>query len=70
MVPFGAVGVIVANRQPNAIGWILIALALTVVLGTDAGFYAVLAYRLGDHWLPLGVLARRAVSPRGYRCPF
>ena len=63
MIPFGAVGVVVANRQPrNAIGWILIALALTVVLGTDAGFYAVLAYRLGDHWLPLGRLAV-ALSP-------
>ena len=70
MIPFGAVGVVVANRQPrNAIGWILIALALTVVLGTDAGFYAVLAYRLGDHWLPLGRLAV-ALSPAWIRCPF
>ena len=63
MVPFGAVGVVVANRQPrNAIGWILIALALTVTLANDASFYAVLAYRLGDAWLPLGRLAV-ALSP-------
>jgi hypothetical protein len=63
MVPFGAVGLVVAARQPrNAIGWILIALTLTVILGTNAGFYAVLSYRVDDHALPLGRLAV-ALSP-------
>ena len=57
-VPFAAVGVLIARRQPrNSIGWILIALALGVTLGSDGAVYAVLVYRLHDHGLPLGRLA-------------
>jgi hypothetical protein len=51
------VGVVVAARQPaNPMGWIFLALSLLCVLGLDAGFYAVLAYRLGVT-LPLGPAA-------------
>jgi hypothetical protein len=57
-VPFAAVGMLLAYRQPgNSLGWILTALALLVTLGTDAGLYAVLVYRTGHHGLPLGRLA-------------
>ncbi len=57
-LPFAAVGVLIAYRQPrNSIGWILVTLALTVTLATDASVYAVLVYRVGDHGLPLGRLA-------------
>ena len=58
VLPFLVVGVVVARRQPrNAIGWLLIALALTVSLGSLGGAYAVLAYRDGHHGLPLARLA-------------
>jgi hypothetical protein len=52
-VPFGVVGYLVASRQRrNPIGWILLALALLFLLASDAGQYAVMAYRQGYH-LPL-----------------
>ena len=55
--PFLLVGIVVARRQPrNAIGWLMIALALTVSLGSLGGAYAVLAYRDGHHGLPLARL--------------
>jgi hypothetical protein len=58
MIPFAAVGVLVASRQPrNAIGWILLALALGAMIGADAGFYSVRAYRIDHHSLPLSRLA-------------
>ena len=58
VLPFLLVGIVVARRQPrNAIGWLLIALALTVSLGSLGGAYAVLAYRDGHHGLPLARLA-------------
>ncbi len=56
--PFGAVGCIVAQRQPrNPIGWILLATALTFLAAFDAGFYGVRAFRLGDPGLPLARVA-------------
>jgi hypothetical protein len=56
-VPFGVVGYLVASRQRrNPIGWILLALALLFLLASDAGQYAVVAYRQGYH-LPLARVA-------------
>jgi hypothetical protein len=56
-VPSGIVGLLVARRQPrNPLGWLLIAIALCLTVGTDGSNYAILRYRLGYH-LPLGVLA-------------
>ena len=58
MIPFAAVGALVASRQPrNPIGWILIAIAVTASYGADAGFYAVRAYHIDHHGLPLSRLA-------------
>jgi hypothetical protein len=63
VVPFAAVGVLVARRQPrNAIGWILIALALGSAIGSEAGFYAIRAYSVDHHGLPLSRLAA-ALAP-------
>ena len=54
VAPFAAVGVVLALRVPrNPIGWIMIALALSLMLSTDIGFYAVRAYRVDHHSLPL-----------------
>jgi hypothetical protein len=51
-VLFVAVGVLVARRQPrNAIGWILIALALGSTLGHDGGVWALRAYQVDHHGL-------------------
>ena len=56
-VPFAAVGVLVARRQPgNVIGWLMISPAVSYLVGTDAGLYAVIDYRLG-HGLPFGPVA-------------
>jgi hypothetical protein len=58
MIPFAAVGAVVASRQPrNPIGWILLATAVTAAGGLDAGFYSVRAYRIDHHSLPLSRLA-------------
>ena len=58
MIPFAAVGALVASRQPrNPIGWILLVIALTATIGADSGFYAVRAYRVDGHDLPLSRLA-------------
>jgi hypothetical protein len=52
------VGAVVARRQPrNPIGWLLLVFVLLVALSTDAGYYAVLAYRLGHRALPAAPLA-------------
>jgi hypothetical protein len=52
------VGVVVARRQPrNPIGWILVIFVLLTTLGNGAGYYAVLAYRLGHRGLPLAPVA-------------
>jgi len=56
-VPFAAIGVLVARRRPdNVIGWLIVTPALWFLLGTDAGLYAALRYRLG-HGLPAGPVA-------------
>ena len=61
-VPFAGVGVLVAYRQPrNPIGWILLLLALVVTVGGDAGFYALVAYRVEGHGLPLLVSRLRSL---------
>jgi hypothetical protein len=58
VLSFGAVGLIVARRQPqNAIGWILVGVSLSVLLDQDAKLYSVLDYRLHDGKLPLGHVA-------------
>jgi hypothetical protein len=54
VLPFGAVGFVVARRQSrNPIGWILLALTLAFWLSTDGGSYAVLYYHQGHRGLPL-----------------
>ena len=58
MIPFAAVGTLVAYRQPrNPIGWLLLVTALTSAGGADAGFYAVRAYHIDHDGLPLSRLA-------------
>ena len=58
MIPFAVVGALVASRQPrNPIGWLLLAIAVTASYGADAGFYAVRAYHIDHHGLPLSRLA-------------
>jgi hypothetical protein len=61
-LPFFIVGLLIVRRYPrNAVGWILVALALTCVVAINAGDYSVLVYRAGDR-LPLGRLAA-ALAP-------
>jgi hypothetical protein len=53
-LPAGAVGVLVARRQPrNPLGWLFLGITACLLLGTDGGLYAVLDYRLGRS-LPFG----------------
>jgi hypothetical protein len=57
VVPFAAIGVLVARRQPgNVCGWLMISPAVFYLLGTAAGLYGVIDYRLG-HRLPFGPAA-------------
>jgi hypothetical protein len=54
VVPVAAIGWLVAARQPaNPIGWIFLAEAVLLSLGSIGGQYAVLAYLVGHH-LPWG----------------
>ena len=54
----GSVGLVVARHQPrNPMGWLLLGSGLSFILGTDAEFYARLAYRLHPGRLPLGWVA-------------
>ena len=66
MLSLAPVGLVVARRQPgNPLGWMFLALGVLSALGTCAGAYAVLSYRLGHH-LPLAV---PAVFLALYWCP-
>lgn len=54
VVPFALVGFVLARRVPeNPIGWIMLLLALAAMFAADDGTYAVRAFRLHDHALPL-----------------
>jgi hypothetical protein len=54
----GSVGLVVARHQPgNPMGWLVLGSGLSFILGTDAEFYARLAYRLHPGRLPLGWVA-------------
>jgi hypothetical protein len=56
-LPMGAVGYLVARRQPrNPIGWLLLLMPACILISLDAGPYAVLVYRDG-HRLPFGAAA-------------
>jgi len=56
-LPFAIVGMLLARRLPrNPVGWLFLASAFSGALSTDAGFYALLRYRLGHGALPLGPL--------------
>jgi hypothetical protein len=54
---YAMVGVVVARHRPgNPLGWILIFFVLLFLIAVDAGYYAVLRYRLG-HDVPFGPVA-------------
>ena len=56
--PFTVVGALLAVRVPaNPIGWIFLLVSLGLLLGQDASSYAVRAYRIDGHGLPLSRLA-------------
>ena len=58
MLIYAAVGVVVAHHQRrNPLGWLLLIFILLITTGIDAGYYAVLAYSLGHHGLPLAPVA-------------
>jgi hypothetical protein len=67
---FGAVGVLVARRQPrNPIGWLLLSTAIASLLATDSELYTVLCYRVHHGSLPLGPAAAlwaNALWPLGF----
>src|SRR5471032_1220903 len=55
---FAGVGVVVARRQPrNAIGWIMLGVALLALFETDLRLYLVLDYRVHHGGLPFGRVA-------------
>ena len=55
---FALVGAVVARQQPrNPIGWIMLASAGWLALGSDASLYSVLDYRRHGGNLPLGQVA-------------
>jgi hypothetical protein len=58
IVPFVCLGLPVARRQPrNPIGWVVLALALSLALWQDAELYSLAVYGDGHHNLPLARLA-------------
>jgi hypothetical protein len=55
VIGFAVVGVVVGRREPrNAVGWILLSVAVVVLIQDDAQLYAVLDYRVHDGALPFG----------------
>lgn len=60
---YAAVGVVVVRHQPrNPVGWILVFFVVLLLIPLNAGYYAVLRYRLGYHGLPLGPAAVAVAS--------
>jgi hypothetical protein len=60
---YAAVGVVVARHQPrNPVGWILIFFIVLLLIPLNAGYYAVLRYRVGYHGIPLGPAAVAVAS--------
>jgi hypothetical protein len=60
---YAAVGVVVVRHQPrNPVGWILIFFVVLLLIPLDAGYYAVLRYRLGYHGIPFGPAAVAGVE--------
>jgi hypothetical protein len=58
IAPYAIVGVIVARRQPrNPIGWLMLAIALTILIPSVAGLYGLLAFTDGHPGLPAARLA-------------
>jgi len=58
VLTYAGVGIVVARRQPgNPIGWLLLIFTLVYLLGSGAGYYAVLRYPLGHAGLPLAPVA-------------
>ena len=56
-------GVVVAHHQPrNPVGWILIVFVVLLLIPLDAGYYAVLRYRLGYHGIPFAPAAVAVAS--------
>jgi hypothetical protein len=56
-LPFAAVGLLVARRQPrNSTGWLMVLFALGFLLSIDAGSYDLADYRFG-RGLPLGTVS-------------
>ena len=57
-IPAAAVGAVAARRLPrNPVAWLLLAIGICLLLATDGSDYALLAYRLGHHHLPLSLVA-------------
>jgi hypothetical protein len=57
-LPAGAVGMVVARRQPrNPLGWLLLAVTACLVLSTDGPLYAILDYQIHHGRLPFGPVA-------------
>jgi hypothetical protein len=57
-IPAAAVGAVAARRLPrNPVAWLLLAIGICLILATDSSDYALLAYRIGHHHLPLGLVA-------------
>jgi hypothetical protein len=58
VIPFALLGFVLARRLPrNPIGWILLFFGPAFIVSTAAGMYAILAYRVDHHDLPLSRLA-------------
>jgi two-component system, NarL family, sensor kinase len=55
---FAAMGLVIVRSQPrNAVGWLMIAVALPSLLSIDVRLYTVLDHRIHDGRLPLGQAA-------------
>jgi hypothetical protein len=58
LLVFAAVGFVVVRRQPrNAVGWLMLGVALVGLIQLDVTLYLVLDYRLRGGSLPLGTAA-------------